>query len=91
MSSKVEYSTPANTMAPIGPYSHIAKVGQFVTIGATAGVNPKTNELVGPDVASQTKQILVMLETMLTSVGSDLDHVMHINGKRFPLALCGLG
>ncbi|MGI9450550.1 MAG: RidA family protein [Geminicoccaceae bacterium] len=79
MSSKVEYSTPANTMAPIGPYSHIAKVGQFVTIGATAGVDPKTKELAGPDVASQTRQILNMFETMLTSVGSDLGHVMHIN------------
>jgi 2-iminobutanoate/2-iminopropanoate deaminase len=66
-------------MAPIGPYSHIAKVGQFVTIGATAGVDPKTKELVGPDIASQTKQILDMFETMLTSVGSDLDHIMHIN------------
>ncbi len=79
MSSKVKFSTPANTMAPIGPYSHIAKVGQFVTIGATAGVDLKTKELVGPDVASQTRQILDMLETMLTSVGSDLDHIMHIN------------
>ena len=79
MPSKVEYSTPANTMAPIGPYSHIAKVGQFVTIGATAGVDPKTKELVGPDIASQTKQILDMFETMLKSVGSDLDHIMHIN------------
>ena len=79
MSSKVEYSTPANTMAPIGPYRHIAKVGQFVTIGAIAGVDPKTKELVGPDIASQTEQILDMFETMLTSVGSDLDHVMHIN------------
>lgn len=79
MSSKVEYSTPPNTMTPIGPYSHIAKVGQFVTIGATAGVDPKTKELIGPDVASQTQQILNMFETMLTSVGSDLDHVMHIN------------
>ncbi|MGH1478826.1 MAG: RidA family protein [Geminicoccales bacterium] len=79
MSSTVDYSTPANTMAPIGPYSHIAKVGQFVMIGATAGVDPETKELVGPDVASQTRQILNMFETMLTSVGSDLDHVMHIN------------
>ena len=79
MSSKVEYSTPDNTMAPIGPYSHIAKAGQFLTIGATAGVDPKTGQLAGPDIASQTKQILDMFETMLTSVGSDLDHIMHIN------------
>ena len=79
MSSKVEYSTPDNTMAPIGPYCHIAKAGQFVTIGATEGVDPRTGELAGSDIASQTKQILDMFEAMLSSVGSDLDHIMHIN------------
>ena len=79
MSSKVEYSTPSNTMAPIGPYSHIAKAGQFLTIGATAGVDPRTGDLAGSDIASQTKQILDMFESMLRSVGSDLDHIMHIN------------
>src|SRR5690242_12788371 len=30
-STRVETSTPPNTPAPIGPYSHIAKVGQFIT------------------------------------------------------------
>lgn len=66
-------------MAPIGPYSHIAKVGQFITIGGTAGVDPTNGELAGNDVASQTRQILDAFEVMLASVDSDLDHVMHIN------------
>ena len=79
MSSKVEYFTPADTMTPVGPYSHIAKVGQFITIGATAGVDPATGNLAGPDVGSQTKQILDAFDVMLTSVGSSLDHVIHIN------------
>lgn len=79
MSDKVEFSTPANTMKPIGPYSHIAKVGDFITIGATAGVDPVSGRLAGPDVASQTLQILDAFEIMLASVGSDLAHVIHIN------------
>lgn len=79
MSSKVEKFTPANTMTPLGPYSHIAKVGQFITIGATAGVDPATGELAGPDIESQTKQILDAFEVMLASVGSGLDQVIHIN------------
>ena len=79
MSSKVELFTPANTMTPVGPYSHIAKVGQFITIGATAGVDPVTGELAGPDIESQTKQILDAFDVMLATVGSDLDHVIHIN------------
>lgn len=79
MSGKVEYSTPPNSMRPIGPYSHIAKVGEFITIGATAGVDPTTGKLTGPDITSQTLQILDAFEVMLASVGSDLAHVIHIN------------
>lgn len=79
MSPKVETSTPPDTPIPIGPYSHVAKVGQFITIGGTAGVNPRTGELAGPDTYSQAKQILDSFEIMLESAGSDLDHVLHIN------------
>ena len=75
----VETSTPGGTMTPIGPYSHIAKAGPIITIGGTAGVDPATGALAGPDIASQTHQILDAFETMLMSVGSDLDHVLHIN------------
>ena len=78
MTRKVELSTPPHTMTPIGHYSHIAKVGEWITIGATAGVDPATGELAGPDIASQTLQILQAFEVMLGSVGSDLDHVVHI-------------
>lgn len=76
---KVETFTPENTMTPVGPYSHIAKTGQFIAIGATAGVNPATGELAGPDVGAQTKQIIDAFDLMLASVGSDLDHIIHIN------------
>jgi len=75
---KVETSTPAGTPTPIGPYNHIAKVGTFITIGATAGVDPATGHLAGDDVASQTRQILATFAVMLASVGSRLDHVVHV-------------
>jgi 2-iminobutanoate/2-iminopropanoate deaminase len=70
----VETSTPANTPEPIGPYCHIAKVGNFITIGGTAGVNPATGLLAGTDIGSQTRQILDSFQVMLDSVGSDLAH-----------------
>ncbi len=79
MSPKVETSTPANTPIPIGPYSHIAKVGQFISIGGTAGVNPASGLLAGADVYSQTRQILASFRTMLESADSDLEHVVHVN------------
>ena len=79
MTPRVETSTPADTPRPIGPYNHIAKAGQFISIGGTAGVDPATGELAGPDAYSQTKQILGSLAVMLESVESDLDHVVHVN------------
>ena len=79
MPSKVQTSTPPGTPTPIGPYNHIAKVGPFITIGGTAGFDPKTGRLSGPDVESQTKRILESFRVMLASVNSDLDHVIHIN------------
>lgn len=78
-SRKVQTSTPPNTPAPIGPYSHVAKVGQFITIGGTAGFNPATGQLAGPTVDAQAKQILSSFQVMLASAGSDLSHIVHVN------------
>ena|SRR5437667_10307846 len=75
----VETSTPPHTPAPIGPYSHIARVERFITIGGTAGVDPATGQLAGEDVASQTRQILDSFTVMLSSVASDLGHIVHVN------------
>jgi 2-iminobutanoate/2-iminopropanoate deaminase len=75
----VETSTPENTPTPIGPYNHIAKVDKFISIGGTAGVDPATGQLAGPDVYSQAKQILESFRIMLRSVDSDLNHVIHVN------------
>ncbi len=79
MANIVETFTPANTPKPIGPYNHIAKVGPFISIGGTAGVNPATGKLAGTDVYSQTKQIIKSFDVMLRSVDSDLNKVIHIN------------
>jgi 2-iminobutanoate/2-iminopropanoate deaminase len=77
--SRVETLTPPRTPTPIGPYNHIAKVGQHITIGGTAGVDPATGKLAGDDIGAQTRQILKSFKIMLESVDSDLDHIVHIN------------
>jgi len=75
----VETITPPNTPVPIGPYSHVAKVGDWITIGGTAGVDPATGQLAGPDIASQARQILRNFAVMLEAAGSDLGHVVHVD------------
>jgi 2-iminobutanoate/2-iminopropanoate deaminase len=72
-------STPPGTPTPIGPYSHISRVGSSITIGGTAGFDPATGQLAGPDAASQTRRILESFRVMLESEGSDLAHVVHVN------------
>jgi 2-iminobutanoate/2-iminopropanoate deaminase len=76
---QVETFTPANVMQPIGPYSHIARAGSFITISGTAGIDPATGDFAGPDAYSQARQILRSFRSMLESVGSDLEHVLHVN------------
>ncbi|MDF2629617.1 MAG: endoribonuclease [Symbiobacteriaceae bacterium] len=76
---EVVTSTPAGSPKPIGPYSHIARVGDWITIGGVGGVDPTTGALAGDTVEAQTRQILQNFTQMLASVGSDLAHVVHIN------------
>ena len=76
---KVERFTPTNVMKPIGPYSHIAKAGPFISISGTAGVDPVTNQLAGPDVQAQTRQILRSFRTMLQGVGASMSQIMHVH------------
>jgi 2-iminobutanoate/2-iminopropanoate deaminase len=79
MTSRVETLTPPNTPKPIGPYNHVAKVGEHISIGGTAGFDPATGQLAGPDIATQTRRILKSFEIMLEAAGSDLSHVLHVN------------
>jgi len=74
----VETSTPPGSPTPIGPYSHIAKVGASITIGALGGVDPATGMLAGPDIQSQARQALRNIAALLASVDSDLAHVVHV-------------
>ena len=74
----VDTITLPGTPTLIGPYSHVARVGDMITIGGTVGVDPATGLFAGDDVASQTRQILRNFTVMLAAVGSDLDHVVHV-------------
>src|SRR6185436_13037768 len=76
---KVETFTPENVMKPIGPYSHVAKAGPFISISGTAGVDPATGRLAGADAYTQARQILRSLRTLLEGAGSSMRQVMHVH------------
>lgn len=75
----IETITPANLFEPIGPYSHVTKVGPFVSLSGTPGVDPATQDFAGPDAYSQARQIVRNFRTMLAAAGASLDDVMHVN------------
>ncbi len=79
MAPQVETFVPEGSPPLIGPYSHIAKAGDFITIGGLGGVDPQTGQLAGDDVYAQTVQILRSFDAMLRTVDSDLVHVLHIH------------
>ncbi len=75
----VETLTPPGSFAPIGPYSHIAKSGSFVTLSGTPGVDPATGELAGQDAYAQARQIVRNFRHMLAAVGGRLEDVLHVH------------
>lgn len=76
---EVKTTTPPGSPTPIGPYSHVAQVGQWITIGGVGGVDPATGSLAGESVEVQTRQVITNMAHLLESVGSDLAHVVHVN------------
>ncbi len=82
----VETLTPAGVMAPIGPYSHIARSGPLIVIGAVAGVDQVTNEIVGPEVGEQTAQIIKSFAHMLAGLGAGLSDIMLVNVNLLDMA-----
>ena len=75
----VETLTPPGSIAPIGPYSHVAQAGPFVTLSGTPGVDPATGQLSGADAYSQARQNVHNFVGMLAAVGASLDDVMHVH------------
>ena len=76
MLNSVVYSE--NAPEPIGPYSHAVMAGAHISISGTAGVDPETSELAGPDVYSQTRQVLRNLAAILRAANATFDDVVHV-------------
>ncbi len=69
-------STP-NAPAAIGPYSQavVTSGGMVYTAGQVALV-PGRGELAGPDVQTQTRQVLENIRAILEAAGSNLQYVV---------------
>jgi len=69
---------PVELYEPIGPYSHAVVVGGQLFVSATAGVDPATGAMAGPDAYTQARQVLRNIEAMFAAAGATLDEVAHV-------------
>jgi 2-iminobutanoate/2-iminopropanoate deaminase len=71
-------SLGSDVPAPAGAYSPAVRAGDFVFVSGQVPKNPKTGELVGEDVATQTKQVLANVRAALEAAGATLDDVVSV-------------
>ena len=68
--------TAASLPAPVGPYSPGMQLDRLVFVSGQGATDPRTGELAGPDVATQTARCLANVEAILKAAGSSLQHVL---------------
>lgn len=62
--------------AAAGPYSQAVRVGNLVFTAGQVGLVPGTKEFAGPDITSQTRQVLKNIQGILEAAGSGMAHVV---------------
>jgi 2-iminobutanoate/2-iminopropanoate deaminase len=70
--------TAPDAPQPIGPYAHAIQANGFIFCSGVAGVDPRTQALVG-GLEQQTRQTLHNLQAILTEAASDLAHVVQVS------------
>ena len=60
------------------PISPAVKVGNFVFLSGTGGVNPKTKKIDGKTIEEQTRQALKNCDTLLKTAGASLNDVVSV-------------
>lgn len=65
-----------NAPKALGPYSQGISTGQLVFTSGQLGLIPETGALAGPDVESQTRQVMKNIQAVLEAAGTDFAHVV---------------
>lgn len=74
--NKHESVSAPNLPTPVGPYSPAVTLGDLVFVSGQAGMDPRTGEVVAPDVETQTEQTFKNLSAILEAAGSSLSRVV---------------
>lgn len=63
---------------PGGAYSHGVRLGQVVYTAGQGGFDPRSSQLVGDDVAAQTRQALANVRAALEANGASMNDVIRV-------------
>ena len=65
-----------NAPAPSAAFSQGFVAGDVVVTAGQIGLDPATNEMVGPGIAEQTRQALANIQAILQAGGADLSDII---------------
>lgn len=65
--------------AAIGPYAQAVAAPPFLFISGQLGLVPETGELAGPDLASQARQAIENLLSVVRAGGGELDRIAQVD------------
>ena len=71
-----EVVTRSDVPSPSLPFSAGMRANGFVFSSGQVGTDPRTGQIAGPDVASQTRQTLANLSAVLEAGGSSLGRLL---------------
>lgn len=60
----------------IGPYSQAIKANGFVFLSGQVALDPRTGQMVGQDIKTQTRRVMDNVKAVLDAAGSSLDRVV---------------
>jgi len=71
------------------PLPQAIRAGNLLFVSGQGPLDPKTREVVSPDIREQTRQTLANLKSVLSAAGLDLSHVVNMrvvlrNTEDFP-------
>ncbi len=60
----------------IGPYSQAVKANGLVFLSGQIALDPRTGQMIGQDIKTQTRRVLDNVKAVLQAAGSSLDKVV---------------
>lgn len=65
-----------NAPKALGPYTQAIRSGDLVFLSGQIGIDPKTGELAGKDIVSQTEQVMKNLGAVFQEAGASFESVV---------------